>query len=149
MNLAAPAPIHTIGAYSIDPSAAYERGAVDFNFFAYLAMPDVMLCPFPEHYVAMWALVTTRKPEDIGKILRFALGLPRGFAKTTFIKVLVSWLIVYKRVHFVLIVCATDDLAQNLLADISDILGSPNMEAVYGVWATNLVTDTKREKRGQ
>ena len=144
-----PDQLHTLGSYTVDPKEAYERGYTDFNFFAYIAMPDVMLCPFPEHYVAMWSLVTSRDPDAIGKILRFALGLPRGFAKTTFIKVLVAWLIVYQKVHFVLIVCATDDLAQNLLADISDILGSPNMEAIYGVWATNLVTDTKREKRGQ
>jgi hypothetical protein len=146
---ASPLPTHTLGSYSIDPQEAYQRGEADFNFFAYLAMPDVMLCPFPEHYVAMFSLVTSRNPEDVGKILRFALGLPRGFAKTTFIKVLVCWLIVYKRVHFVLIVCATDDLAQNLLADVSDILGSDNMEAVYGTWANLLVTDTKREKRGR
>ncbi len=57
---------------------AYERGKQDINFFAALCIPDVCLYPFPDFYVAAFHLLLS-KPD---KLLRFALGLPRGHAKT-------------------------------------------------------------------
>lgn len=132
---------------ALDPTQAYERGKVDINFFAGLAMPDVAIYHLPDFYVQIWQLLVQRKPEQIGKLLRFALGLPRGHAKTTFIKILLAWLIVYDQTKFILIVCATGDLAENLLEDLNNILGSPNMEAVYGTWSTALSIDNKMQKR--
>ena len=131
----------------LDPAEAYEKGKVDINFFAALALPSVFLFPFPYFYTAAWQLLVQRNPKYIGKIFRFALGLPRGHAKTTFIKVIIAWLIVYDKVSFVLIVCANDTLAQQVLADINDILGSPNIEAIYGQWTNFLSTDSIELKK--
>src|SRR5690554_5931905 len=117
-----------------DPDAAYERGKVDINFFAGLAMPDVCIFSLPSFYILIWQILVNRKEEDLGKLLRFALGLPRGHAKTTFVKILLAWLIVYDRAEFILMVCANSDLAENLMEDLDSILGSPNMESVYGAW---------------
>lgn len=132
---------------AVDPAEAYERGKIDINFFASLCMPDIFVFSLPAFYIAVWQLLALRNPEDLGKILRFALGLPRGHAKTTFIKILISWLIVYDKYKFVLIVCANEDLAENLLADINDILGSPNIEAIYGSWNSSLIKDTSDLKK--
>ena len=137
----------TIIEVGLDPAEAYERGKKDINFFASLAMPDVCLYALPLFYISIWQILVNRNPEQIGKILRFALGLPRGHAKTTFIKILLAWLIVYDYGKFILIICATEPLAENLLADLSDTLGSPNMEAVYGDWDSCLITDTKELKK--
>lgn len=126
---------------NVEVRQAYDRGLVDINFFAGLCMPDVCSYALPSFYVLIWRLLANRPPEQMRKLLRFALGLPRGHAKTTFIKILIAWLIVYDKVSFILIICATEPLAENLLADISDILGSPNMEAVYGSWAACLSKD--------
>lgn len=131
----------------VDPADAYARGKVDINFFAGLCMPEVAVYKLPSFYILIWQILINRKPEDIGRILRFALGLPRGHAKTTFVKILISWLIVYDMATFVLIVCATEDLAENLLADLNDILSSPNMEAVYGDWSSSLAKDTAELKK--
>lgn len=125
----------------VDTQQARNRGKVDINFFAGLCMPDVCSYRLPSFYVLIWRLLANRSVEQMSRILRFALGLPRGHAKTTFIKILIAWLIVYDKVSFILIVCATEPLAENLLADISDILGSPNMEAVYGNWSACLSKD--------
>ncbi len=131
----------------LDVNQAYERGRLDINFFAALAMPEVCVYTLPAFYIAVWQSLVLRKEEDLGKLLRVALGLPRGHAKTTFIKILISWLIVYDKASFILIVCSNSDLAEKLLADIHDILSSQNMTAVYGDWNAGLVTDSADTKK--
>lgn len=131
----------------VDSREVYERGKIDINFFASVCLPTVMVSPLPDFYVAVFNVLVNRTPEEFGKILRFALGLPRAHAKTTFIKILICWLIVYDKYSFIAVICATDDLAQNLIGDISDALGSPNMERIYGHWERQLSTDNKEEKR--
>jgi hypothetical protein len=131
----------------VDSREVYERGKVDINFFASVCLPTVMVSPLPDFYVAIFHVLVNRTPEQFGKILRFALGLPRAHAKTTFIKILICWLIAYDKYSFIAVICATDDLAQNLIGDISDALGSPNMEQIYGNWQRQLSVDNKEEKR--
>lgn len=133
---------------NVQLSDAYERGRTDINFFASLAMPTVCVFSLPLFYVAIWQILTSRDAATMGKLLRFALGLPRGHAKTTFIKILIAWLIVYDRASFILIVCANSSLAENLLSDIHDILSSPNMKAVYGDWEAGLAINSSEMKKG-
>lgn len=130
-----------------DKEAVKARCKWDINFFASLCIPTVMISALPEFYIIVFSILTKRDNADIGKILRFALGLPRGHAKTTFIKIIICWLIVHDRVSFALMVCASESLAEQLLADIHDMLGSPNIEQVYGEWTRNLSTDTKELKK--
>lgn len=143
--------IQTAEVAVINASSAeiYERGKVDINFFASLAIPEVCIYPLPMFYLACFQLLVNRDQKDMGKLLRFALGLPRGHAKTTFIKILISWLIVYDRAKFVLIVCSDSPLAELLLADIHDILLSDNITAVYGDWAAGLSIDSADTKKSQ
>jgi hypothetical protein len=130
-----------------DATEAYERGRTDINFFASLLLPTVMVSALPSFYLAVFHILVSRTEKQLGKILRFALGLPRGHAKTTFIKIIICWLICYDKMSFIMVVCANDDLAEALIGDISDALGSPNAEAVYGKWQSQLTTDSKAEKR--
>lgn len=125
---------------------AYELGRIDFNFFSALVLPEVCTAPWPDLYVLMWMIVTTRDEEDVGEILRFCLGLPRGFAKTTFVKLLLCWLIAYDRAKYILIVAANEDLATNILSDIDIMLGEPQVEQVYGAWHGRKTTDNNKEK---
>jgi hypothetical protein len=126
---------------------AYSRGKTDINFFAGLCMPDICVFPLPSFYIAIWQILTNRSPEDFNKLLRFALGLPRGHAKTTFIKILIVWMVVYDKINFALIVCANSDLAELLLADIHAILCSPNITAIYGQWEESLAIDSADTKK--
>lgn len=132
---------------SVHKEETWERARTDINFFGSLAIPTVMLSPFPAFYVAIFHMLVNRSPEQIGRILRFALGLPRGHAKTTFIKVLIAWLIVYDKLKFIVVVCANEDLALEIVSDINDILASDNIEQIYGRWSSCLTTDSKELKK--
>lgn len=147
IDLAPQQVIGTTNEYNVQLVEAYERGKIDINFFAALCMPEVCLFSLPPFYVAVWQLLSSRDIQSIGKLLRFALGLPRGHAKTTFIKILISWLIVYDKASFILIVCSNSDLAEKLLADIHDILSSPNIVQVFGNWTEALAIDSADTKK--
>lgn len=139
--------VGTTNEYNVQLLEAYNRGKIDINFFAAMCMPDVCIFSLPQFYFAVWQLLTNRNPQDVGKLLRFALGLPRGHAKTTFIKVLICWLIVYDKASFILILCSNSDLAEKLLADIHDIMRSPNIVQVYGNWEEALAIDSADTKK--
>ena len=121
----------------VNPSDVRARAAWDINFFAGMCIPSVFRFPFPEFYVALFnfiLLAIERKdPAMMEKVLRIAVGLPRGFAKSTFLKILVCYLIVHDKISFILIICATEDLAENFIEDVHDILSSPNVESIYGM----------------
>ena len=129
-----------------DRLEAYERGKTDLNFFAGLMIPDMMEYDFPEFYVGCFNLLTKRPEKYLKRILRFALGLPRGHAKTTFIKILICWLIAYDKVTFVAVICATDELAESLIGDVNDMLCSDNFTKIYGHWKRQLLEDNKGTK---
>lgn len=127
----------------------YNRGKVDINFFASLCIPEVCIYDLPDFYRACFQLLVERPEDQVGKLLRFALGLPRGHAKTTFIKILITWLIVYDKAKFILIICSNAPLAELLLSDIHDILKSDNIKAVFGDWEGGLSTDSSDTKKSR
>jgi hypothetical protein len=139
---------HEIHDIPLALSEVKERAKADFNFFSGLCIPDVMENAFPNYYIALWVLLVQAIEDNnkyqTKKILRYVIGLPRGFCKTTFLKCLVAWLVCYGYVRFVLIICATDPLAESFLSDLHNILKSDNIEKIFGVWqpATDR-TDTK------
>jgi len=71
---------------NVSVTEAYERGRTDINFFSALAMPEVSLYSLPPFYIAIWQLLTARKTEDIGKLMRFALGLPEAMLRLPSLK---------------------------------------------------------------
>lgn len=124
-----------------------RRAAADLNFFAALISPTVSKVRFPVYYDWLWQLLTSHHTST-EKVLRFALGLPRSHAKTTFIKLLVVYLILYKKVSFILICCASEKLARNLLEDVDTMLSTEVVSKVWGNWKLGLSRDTLELKRG-
>lgn len=114
----------------------------DFNFLGMLVAPEEFILHFPPFYLTIFAILTAFKH----KLERFALGIPRGFAKTTFIKLLCVWYILFSHKKFILIVGAAEDLAVNTLADICDFLGSPNIRKLFGNWQADVEVDTQKLK---
>jgi len=147
LNLFSDSPSGKVEEVNVSTHEAYEKGRVDINFFAALAMPTVCIFSLPAFYIAIWQILTQRDEVDMEKVMRFALGLPRGHAKTTFIKILICWLIVYDKVNFALIICSNSELADSLLADIHDTLCSPNFTAIYGDWQAGLAIDSADTKK--
>lgn len=120
----------------------------DIDFLAMILIPEEARYPFPRFYREVWALILGNlhklSTEDI---FRFALGLPRGHAKTTFLKLLICYLIIHDyEIDFLLIVCATEPLAENFLSDVGDMMKSPYIAQIYGSWEASLTRDTKKIK---
>lgn len=127
---------------STDAQEAQQLAKADLNFLGMLAAPEEFTLSFPAFYITVFSILTAFK----SKLERFALGFPRGFAKTTFIKLLCLWYILFSHKQFILIVGAAEELAVNTLADICDLLSSPNIQKLFGNWQQNIEVDTQKLK---
>lgn len=125
-----------------DTAEAIELSRHDFNFFASLVNPDEFRYLFPSFYLTLFGLLT----EFATAIQRFAIGIPRGFAKTTFVKLLCVWYILFTHKKFILVVGASEKLALNTVADICDMLSSWNIRMLFGDWQAKMEEDTKEQK---
>ena len=116
----------------------------NINWLAAMLLQEAFQFEFPEYYSAIFKTIaeTSGKPRDFSKI---ALGLPRGFAKTTFIKIVIIWLLLFSNKRFVLIVCASESLAQKFLADIRDFLDNPQLVRDFGNWRDTSTKTTQSD----
>ena len=104
----------------------------DLNMLAQVVMPEVYQFPFPPILLAVWSwLIEKDQPRTFPKL---GLGLPRGFAKTTLMKLFVVWIILFSRKQFILVVSATAEHANNFLADVKDMLSHDNIRTIFGDW---------------
>lgn len=125
-----------------DGAEAVRLAKADFNFLAALVDPHAFKYLFPNFYIALFHLLT-RFAEPVEQ---FAIGIPRGFAKTTYIKLLCVWYILFTDKKFILVVGAAEKLALNTVADICDMLGSSNIRKLFGHWDSRIEEDTKEQK---
>lgn len=133
----------TVGASRDEAIAAAKR---DLNFFAQLCVPEVYRFPFPAIFLAIWQMFLDDAIKEQGQH-RLCIGLPRGFAKTLVLKIYVVWLVLFSTRRFILIVCNTASLAENFIADVVDILSSPNIIRLFGDWRIALEKDTQPLKK--
>jgi hypothetical protein len=130
----------------VDRARAVDLAKSDLNFFASICIPDVYEFAFPPVFLAIWQMLTDgankRTSQD-----RLAIGLPRGFGKTILLKLYVVWLILFTDRKFILVVCNTASLAENFIADVVEILSSPNIVRVFGDWRLGLEKDTQPLKK--
>ncbi len=118
----------------------------DLNFFAGIAIPEIFKYFYPAIFIAIWNLLVEAVMQEKG-MLRLAIGLPRGFAKTAFLKIYVVWCVLFTKRNFILIVCNTEPLSHNFVADVFDILSSPNIKALFGDWSLGCEKDTQGLKK--
>jgi hypothetical protein len=118
----------------------------DLNFFAGAMIPEVFTLMFPDIHQQIWKLLRefVSKPGIFPKI---ALGLPRGHAKTTLIKLFVTYCVLFTNRKFVLLVGANADKGENILTDVMTQLKSPNVVAIFGNWQSTLSKETGALKR--
>ena len=117
--------------FKVEVEKAFNLAKQDMNFLAGLAMPDVMEFPYPPTYLAIWEWVTRHfhKVRDFSKL---ALGMPRGFAKTTVVKLLILYAILFTQKRFILIISNTEQHAKNIIADVVTFLDEPNIKKIFG-----------------
>ena len=131
---------------AIETPQAQEAARQDLNFLAGLAMPENFKYFFPAVFVTVWLWLIDwiSKPRTFPKL---ALGLPRGFGKTTVIKLFILFCILFTRRKFILIISASADLAENILADVADMLDNDNIKKIFGDWRLGMEKDTQALKK--
>lgn len=130
--------------FSVDE--IYEAAKQDPDFLAALAMPEIFTYQWPPIFrgVWFWLLETVHKERNFDKL---ALGLPRGFGKSTVVKLFILYSILFTDRRFILIMAATATLAENIMSDVFDMLDEPNIKAVFGDWRLGSEKDTNAMKK--
>lgn len=128
-----------------EASQIAEAAKQDLNFLSALAMPTIFEFEWSRIFVAIWLWLL----QEIGKPRAFpnlALGLPRGFGKTTLVKLFVLFCILFTNRRFILVLSATEKHAANILADVISMLEEPNIIKVFGDYRLGLIKDTQTLK---
>jgi hypothetical protein len=120
---------------------AEDLARTDPDFLAGLAMPLTFLYLWPSVLRAVWEWLTTyvQKSRDFSQLL---LGLPRGFGKTTLIKIFILYCILFTKRKFILVINAREDLAINTVSDVCRMLDEPNMVRLFGDWKIGVEKNT-------
>jgi len=129
-----------------DVNEVRDAAKRDLNFLASLAMPTIFKYFFPFILLTVWHLIIELvfRPRDFSQV---ALGIPRGHGKTTLIKLFVLFCILFTKKQFIIIISNTGPLAENVLADIIDMLNEQNIKRVFGDWTVGLEKDTQNLKK--
>jgi len=141
--LAAPDPI-TEGHFNASEVEALAKNSLDF--LAGLAMPSVFKYFFPDTFQAIWRwlLSYVDRERDFSQL---CLGLPRGFAKTTFVKIFLLFIILFTKRRFILVCANSVPKAAAIIADVMDFLDEPNIKKVFGDWKLGVETDQQILKK--
>jgi len=123
-----------------------ELARTNLDFLAALAMPLVFRYFFPSVFKAIWNWLLTyiHKSRDFSQL---AIGLPRGFAKTTFIKIFLLYVILFTKRQFILVCAHSIPKAVAIISDVCDFLDEPNIKKVFGDWRIGIETDQQVLKK--
>ena len=115
--------------------------STDMDMLAGLAIPEVLNLLFPPVFKAIWQLITEAAylPDDT----QLAIGLPRGFGKTTVVKLYILFLVLFTNKRFILITALNQDKAKAILRDVDLLLTSPNIRALFGNIKADSSSDNK------
>ncbi len=118
----------------------------DLDFLAGLSMPLIFVFLFPSVFKSVWSWLLSYV-DQIRAFPQLALGLPRGFGKTTLIKIFLIYCILFTKRKFILIISANAKLAEAILSDVMDMLEEPNIRSVFGDWKIGVEKDTQSIKK--
>ena len=127
-----------------DKSAIVQAVRNSLDMLGAVAAPDVCTAEFPPIFSSIFHELAEALSRDRGEDY-FAVGLPRGHGKTIVMKMMLAWAICYTDRRFIAVVCASEDLAVNLIADVWDILHSDNMVQLFG--EPTVEKDTEKLKK--
>jgi len=133
-------PEPTIQEASFNAQEVVDLAREDVDFLAALALPTVYQYAFPLIYITVWAWLReyVHKSRDFSQL---ALGLPRGFGKTMLMKLFLLYCILFTTRKFMLVLAENQAKANNIIADVVDMLNEPNVVATFGNWKLGIETD--------
>ncbi|PHQ81770.1 MAG: hypothetical protein COB66_01475 [Coxiella sp. (in: Bacteria)] len=135
--------IQEVGA---DSEQIQELAKQELDFLAALLMPLIVTYGYPPVFqeIYRWLIDFSDKKRTFPQL---AIGLPRGFGKTTLMKIYIIYCILFTDAKFILVISSTASLAENILADIVDMLEEPNIKSVFGDWKLGVEKDTQKLKK--
>lgn len=125
---------------AFDASQIAGQAREDIDTLTALAMPDTYEFGWPRILKGVWAWLL----QEVAKERSFsnmALGLPRGFGKTTLVKLFILYCILFTDRKFILIMSATATHAENIIRDVFAMLEEGNIKALFGDWSAGCVFD--------
>lgn len=125
---------------AFDSAELAQAAQNDLDTLTALAMPDTYEFGWPRILKGVWGWLqqeVTKKRE----FSNMALGLPRGFGKTTLVKLFIVYCILFTDRKFILIMSATASHAANIIRDVFAMLDEPNIKAIFGDWRMGIETD--------
>lgn len=131
----------TLEEASFNANEVQELAKNSLDFLAALAMPTIFTYYYPPVFLSVWGWLTSYSTR-VRDFSQLALGLPRGFGKTTLIKLYVLYCILFTNKKFILIISSTATLAENFLSDVVDMLNEPNIIKAFGDWKLGIERDT-------
>lgn len=126
---------------SFDAAQVQEIARTSLDLLAALAAPMAFVFCFPPVFLSVWIWLLSY----VNKLRSFpqlALGLPRGFGKTTVIKLFILYCILFTDKKFILVISNTEKLALNIIYDIAAFLDESNILKLFGNWRLGMVQDT-------
>lgn len=133
------------GEIGVQSSDLKSRLKSNLSWFAGFLLPAEIRFGFPKFYQMLWLLFTEVlfRERDFSK---YALALPRGHGKTMFIKFLIIFIILFTKRRFVAVICAKQDLAENIIRDVIGMLDSKNVRLLFGNWDDDVTTNSVEKK---
>ncbi len=131
---------------ALERSEMIEAMKYDLNHLSAIVLPQGHECDFPEVHCNIWSEML-RSVNGFEKLCKFAIGLPRGHAKTQLIKFLIIYAILFTDRTFILVVCNAATLAQNLINDVMNMLASDNIVTLFGAYDEDMSKDTQELKQ--
>ena len=132
-----------LGASSDEVQALAKQ---DLDFLAALIMPTIFRYCFPPVFKSVWTWLLSYVNEH-RTFPQLALGLPRGFGKTTLMKIFLVYCILFTDRKFILVIGSTSPKAEAIIADVIAMLEEPNIVATFGDWRLGVTKDTQKVKQ--
>ena len=136
-------PIQEFGASAADIQTVAKD---NLDFLAALIAPMTFHLCFPPVFQSVWTWLLSYVMQH-RTFPQLALGLPRGFGKSTLMKIFLLYCILFTNRKFILVIAATAKLAENILSDVVDMLEEPNIKTVFGDWRLGMEKDTQSLKK--
>ena len=145
----APQPDHItelIQEASVSTQEAQELARTSLDFLAAIALPTIFRYFFPDVFQQIWRLMVSyiHKERDFSQL---AIGLPRGFAKTTFTKIFLLYVILFTKRTFIMVCANSVPKAVAIVSDVCDFLDETNIKRLFGDWRLGLETDQQVLKK--
>ena len=121
-----PAREYTSQDVQIDALAVKQRAKYDYALFIALLMDDLLTLPIPDFHLEIFARMVSLD------VFQSVYAVPRGFAKTTIVKLAVVHILTFSDIRNIFYFSHTLELAIPSVNDIVKFLKSDNYRKVFG-----------------